>query len=83
MTAARELLRLLEELERGGTSVIDLVRGGQPIEPWRLYPDDRGIFDRRTRCQVYFEDRSLEILSRVEINVRAVAGDLTLTIPRF
>jgi hypothetical protein len=54
MTPARELLALLEELERQGTSVIDLVRDGQPDEPWRLYPGENGIFDRRTRCQVYY-----------------------------
>jgi hypothetical protein len=54
MKPALELLNLLEELDRKGTSVIDLVRGGQPLVPWRLYPNDDGIFDRRTHCQFYY-----------------------------
>lgn len=33
---------------------MDLIRGGQPAEPWRLYPGEEGIFDRRTRCQFYY-----------------------------
>jgi hypothetical protein len=141
MRAARALLELLEELERSGTSVIDLVRAGQPLEPWRLYPDESGVFDRDTRylwaigdayasaghLKLYarrvhlperagaaplvrfvhlvfeafrpeierlqedkiaalarhrvrdphpnvFEDRSLEVLSRVELDIRARAG---------
>jgi hypothetical protein len=39
VTSARELLALLADLERNGTSVMDLVRDGQPAEPWRLYPE--------------------------------------------
>jgi hypothetical protein len=54
MTLALELLNLLEDLERKGTRVIDLVTGGQPLLPWRLYPGESGIFDRRTRYQFYF-----------------------------
>ena len=54
MRPALELLNLLEELERNGTSVIDLVTAGQPAEPWRLYPGENGIFDRQTRCQFYY-----------------------------
>ncbi len=54
MTAARELAALLEGLGREGRTVMDLVRQGQPAEPWRLYPDDSGIFDRRTHCQFYY-----------------------------
>jgi hypothetical protein len=54
MTPALELLDLLEALERQGTSVIELARAGQPLEPWRLYPGESGIFDRRTRCQFYY-----------------------------
>jgi hypothetical protein len=54
MTPASELLALLEALERKGTSVIELVRDGQPQEPWRLYPAESGIFDRRTRYQFYY-----------------------------
>jgi len=52
--AARELADLLGDLERAGTTVMDLVRGGRPHEPWRLYPGETGIFDRRTRCQFYY-----------------------------
>jgi hypothetical protein len=54
MTPAAELRNLLEELERKGTSVIDLVRGGQPVQPWRLYPGESGIFDRRSHYQFYY-----------------------------
>jgi hypothetical protein len=54
MKAKRELRMLLKELEREGTSVIDLVRGGQPFEPWRLYPGESGVFDRSTRYQFYY-----------------------------
>jgi hypothetical protein len=53
-SAGRRLLDLLQALDRRGVTVIDLVRGGQPLEPWRLYPGESGIFDRRTRCQFYF-----------------------------
>lgn len=60
MTPARQLLALLEELEQRGTSVIDLVRGGQPLEPWRLYPGESGIFDRSTRYQFYFHSHSTD-----------------------
>jgi Domain of unknown function (DUF6969) len=49
-----ELRNLLEELEREGTSVIDLVRDGQPLQPWRLYPGESGIFDPGTRYQFYY-----------------------------
>ena len=54
MKAKRELLNLLEELERQGTNVIDLVREGQPLQPWRLYPGESGIFDATTRYQFYY-----------------------------
>lgn len=54
MMPTNELLGLLEALQRRGTSVIDLVRDGQPQEPWRLYPGDSGIFDRHTRSQFYY-----------------------------
>ena len=54
MTPAVELRSLLRDLERRGTSVIDLVRGGQPLQPWRLYPGESGVFDRRTRYQFYY-----------------------------
>lgn len=54
MTATLALRELLETLEARGTSVVDLVRDGQPLELWRLYPGESGIFDRRTRCQFYY-----------------------------
>ena len=60
MKPALELLNLLEELDRKGTSVIDLVRGGQPLVPWRLYPNDDGIFDRRTHCQFYYHSHGAD-----------------------
>jgi hypothetical protein len=54
MKAKRELRLLLEGLEREGTTVIDLVRGEQPFESWRLYPGESGIFDGSTRYQFYY-----------------------------
>lgn len=51
---AEALVQLLGDLARAGTTVMDLVRGGQPAEPWRLYPGEAGIFDRRTRYQFYY-----------------------------
>jgi hypothetical protein len=54
VAAARQAAALLEDLARSGATVMDLVRAGQPIEPWRIYPGDYGIFDRRTRCQFYY-----------------------------
>jgi uncharacterized protein DUF6969 len=55
-----ELLNLLDELDRKGTSVIDLARAGQPLVPWQLYPGDSGIFDSRTRCQFYYHSHGLD-----------------------
>ncbi len=60
MTPASELLALLEALERKGTSVIELVRDGQPQEPWQLYPGESGIFDRRTRYQFYYHSHGAD-----------------------
>jgi hypothetical protein len=54
MKATLELLNLLEELERQGTTVIDLVTRQQAVEPWRLYPEEHIIFDCHTRCQFYY-----------------------------
>jgi hypothetical protein len=56
MTTAprRRLVELLRDLDARGVAVIDLIRGAQPLEPWRLYPGEYGVFDRRTRCQFYF-----------------------------
>jgi len=49
-----DLARLLAELDRKGTSVMALARGGQPQEPWTLYPDEYGIFDRERHSQFYY-----------------------------
>lgn len=54
MKAQLELLNLLEELERQGRSVIDLVRDGRLLQPRRLYPGESGIFDPSTRYQFYY-----------------------------
>jgi hypothetical protein len=54
MKAALDLVRLLEDLERQGMNVVDLVTDGKEVEPWRLYPGEHGIFDRSTRCQFYY-----------------------------
>ncbi|MEX2223970.1 MAG: hypothetical protein WEG40_19445 [Candidatus Rokuibacteriota bacterium] len=54
MTALEELAKLLEDLEREGTSVMALARGGQRQEPWILYPDEYGIFDRKRHSQFYY-----------------------------
>lgn len=54
MTDVARLVALIEGLAREGTTLMELVRGGQPAEPWRLYPGDEGVFDRRTRCQFYY-----------------------------
>jgi hypothetical protein len=60
MKPALELLNLLEEQERKGTSVIDLVRDGQPLLPWRLYPGESGIFDRRSGYQFYYHSHGAD-----------------------
>jgi len=54
VTAAAELARLLEDLERAGTTVMELACGGRAPEPWTIYPDEHGIFSRATRCQLYY-----------------------------
>jgi len=54
VTAAAELARLLEDLERAGTTVMELACGGRAPEPWTIYPDEYGIFSRATRCQFYY-----------------------------
>ena len=54
MTALEELTSLLAELDRKGTSVMALVRRGRPREPWVLYPDEYGIFDRQRHSQFYY-----------------------------
>jgi hypothetical protein len=54
MTAVQELATLLAGLERAGTSVLILARQKRPQEPWTLYPDDYGIFDRKRHSQFYY-----------------------------
>lgn len=60
MKPALELLSLLEDLQRKGTSVIDLVRDGQPLLPWRLYPGESGIFDRPSGYQFYYHSHGAD-----------------------
>src|SRR5262249_19163790 len=60
MNAVVELRTLLVDLERNGTNVIDIVRDGQSLVPWRLYPGDSGIFDRRTHSQCYYHSHRLD-----------------------
>ena len=54
MTDAERLVEVLKGLQREGRTVMDLIRGDQPAEPWRLYPGEAGVFDRRTRYQFYY-----------------------------
>ncbi len=54
MTPVDALVALLREREAAGTTVMALARGDRPAEPWTLYPDESGIFDRQTRCQFYY-----------------------------
>lgn len=54
MSATTQLAELLTSFDRRGETVIDLLRGDQPREAWRIYPGEYGIFDRRSRCQFYF-----------------------------
>ena len=58
MTARDELAGLLEALERAGTSAMALARAGRTPAPWTLYPDEYGIYDRRTRCQFYYHSHA-------------------------
>jgi hypothetical protein len=58
VTAAEELLGLLEEIEDAGTSVMELARGKRPQQPWTLYPSEYGIFDRKTRSQFYYHSHA-------------------------
>ncbi len=54
MTARQALARLLTDLDREGTSVMALARRGRLQEPWTLYPDEYGIFDRKRQSQFYY-----------------------------
>jgi len=58
VTALEELAALLAGLERAGTSVMVLARDGRPQEPWTLYPDEYGIFDRTRHSQFYYHAHS-------------------------
>jgi hypothetical protein len=49
-----EIVRLLEDVERDGTSVVELICGTSSPVPWRLYPGEYGVFDRATSYQFYF-----------------------------
>ncbi len=53
MTAFEELAALIAELERARTSIMALARGNCAQEPWKLYPGEYGIFDRKTHSQFY------------------------------
>jgi len=74
MNAVFELRNLLEDLERNGANVIDMVRDGQPLVPWRLYPGDSGIFDRRTRYQFYYHSHGVDTEAGHLHTVRLFAG---------
>jgi hypothetical protein len=52
--AKGQLVRLLLEITRAGTTVMELARQGRPLEPWTIYPDEHGVFDLTTRCQFYY-----------------------------
>ena len=54
VTPCGQLVRLLEALEREGTSIVELICGTATPEPWRLYPGEYGVFDRTTSSQFYF-----------------------------
>jgi hypothetical protein len=60
VTPLDALVSLLRELEAAGTSVMALARGDRPAEPWTLYPDELGIFDRQTRCQFYYHSHGAD-----------------------
>jgi hypothetical protein len=54
VSATAELTRLLQGLERGGRTIVDLICGGRTPQPWTLYPGESGVFDRTTGSQFYF-----------------------------
>jgi hypothetical protein len=54
VTALEELAALLTQLARAHTSIMALARGNCAQEPWRLYPGEYGIFDRKTHSQFYY-----------------------------
>jgi hypothetical protein len=60
MKPGLELVNLLDDLERKGTSMIDLVRDGEPLVPWRLYPGESGILDRRSGYQFYYHSHGAD-----------------------
>jgi hypothetical protein len=48
------LCRLLDDLDRERTSVVELLCRTARPQPWTLYPGEYGIFDRKTSSQLYF-----------------------------
>jgi hypothetical protein len=48
------LCRLLEELDRERTTIVELLCRTARPQPWTLYPGEYGIFDRKTSSQFYF-----------------------------
>lgn len=54
MSPSDALVHLLEELERAGTTPMELVGAGRRAQPWTLYPNEYGVFDRATGSQFYF-----------------------------
>ncbi len=54
MSPASELIGVLEELERAGTTVMNLVGAGRCPRAWALFPNEEGVFDRATGNQFYF-----------------------------
>lgn len=54
VTPCGQLVRLLEALEREGTSIVELICGTATPEPWQLDPGEYGVFDRTTSSQFYF-----------------------------
>ncbi len=54
MSPSDALVHLLEELERAGTTPMELAGAGRRAEPRTLYPNEYGVFDRATGSQFYF-----------------------------
>jgi len=54
VTGLEELAALLAELAHARTSIMALARRNCTQEPWRLYPGEYGIFDRKRHSQFYY-----------------------------
>ena len=52
--AGLALRKLCEQLKEQGRTIVDVVMNGQPLEDWKMYPCDQGVFDERTRSQYYY-----------------------------